>query len=92
MCEHLGFEQVKIRQIIAATRSLHIQGLGDIVLDFHGGKKFWTQWLTIHMDFVTESVCVYAVYTYLYQYSLTLVYMNKSTSDSVTITDQMYAF
>lgn len=44
------------------------------------------------MDFVTESVCVYAVYTYLYQYSLTLVYMNKSINDSVTITDQMYAF
>lgn len=41
------------------------------------------------MDFVTEHVCVYAVYTYLYQYSLTLVYMNKSTNDSVTITDQI---
>lgn len=44
------------------------------------------------MDFVTERVCVYAVHTYLYQYSLTLVCMNKSTNDNVIVTDQMYAF
>lgn len=37
MCKHLWFEQVKA---IAATHTLHIQRLGDIVLDFHGGKKF----------------------------------------------------
>lgn len=42
------------------------------------------------MDFVTKSVCALTVYMYLYQYSLTLVNMNKPTNDGVAITGQVH--
>lgn len=58
------------------------------VFDCHSGKKFQTQWLTICMDFVTMTLCVYVcvfwVCTHLDWYNMTLVYLNESVYDGVT--------
>lgn len=98
VCKYLWFEQLKSRQALAIPLTLTIlrkphskpRRPGDIAFNFHSGKKFQSQWLTIPMDFATKSVCALTVYMYLYQYSLTLVNMNKPTNDGVAITGQVH--
>lgn len=54
--------------------------------DFHSGKKFQTQWLTVcyglcHQDCICVYVCILRLYTPNW-YSLILAYMNESVYDS----------
>lgn len=73
-CSHLWFDQLKIRQAVDVPLTLNsqrdlcsptLEGLVILYWISKVERKFHSQWLTIHMGFITKTVHIFAVYAYL---------------------------